>query len=62
MTNELSPIIESAALDQTEAAMRELVQVALNIGIKHPQLVLMLRTIANDIEPKIISPEPAGIQ
>ena len=62
MPNELTPIIESRALDETEAALRELVQVALNIGIKRAQVQLMLRTVADDIEPKIIAPEPQSVQ
>ena len=57
-----TPIIESRALDETEAALREFVQVALNIGLARSQVQLMLRTVANDIEPKIIMPQAQGVQ
>lgn len=62
MAKELTPIIEARALDETEAALREFVQVALNIGLARAQMVLMLRAVANDLEPKIISPEAPTVQ
>jgi hypothetical protein len=53
MATELDPIIEARALDETESALREFVQVAINCGLKPVQMSLMLRTVATDIEPKV---------
>lgn len=55
MPTELDPVIEAAALDQTEQALRELVQVSINCGLKRMQLVLMLRKVAEDFEPKVLN-------
>lgn len=54
--------IEAQALDETDAALRELCQAALNIGLSRGSLVLMLRKAANDYEPKIVHDSPAGLQ
>lgn len=62
MPSELTPIIEAQVLNQTEDALRELVQTAINCGIKPPQMVLMLRSVATDFEPKLVVPGPATAQ
>lgn len=57
------PAIEARALDETEAAMRELCQAGLNIGLKRLQLVMMLRRLAEEFEPpKIIAPASDTVQ
>lgn len=58
----LDPKIEAQALDETESAMRDLVQVGINIGASRASLALMLRKVADDIAPKIIHPEPPAVQ
>lgn len=50
-TLELDPIIEARALDETEKYLREFVQTSLNCGLKPVQMSMMLRTVADDIEP-----------
>jgi hypothetical protein len=55
---ELEPTIEARALDETETYLREFVQVSLNCGIKRVQMVLMLRKVALDIEPKLVHSGP----
>lgn len=55
MATELDPLIEARALDETEAAMRELVQVGINCGMKPVQMVMMLRRIADEFEPKVLN-------
>lgn len=52
---ELNPIIESRALDETESALRDFVRVSLNIGLRPAQMALMLRAVADDLEPKAIN-------
>lgn len=47
---ELTPIIEAQMLDETEGALRELVQVAINAGAKRQQMVMMLRRVASDFD------------
>lgn len=57
------PAVEARALDETEAAIREIAQAGLNIGLKRLQLVLMLRRVADEFEPpKIITPAPDTVQ
>lgn len=55
---QLDAAIESGALDETEKALREIVQVGQNIGLHKAQLALMLRTIADEMNPPIIIPNP----
>lgn len=52
---DLQPEIEARALDETEAAMRELVQIGINCGMKPMQMVMMLRRLADDYEPKVLN-------
>lgn len=52
---DVDPVIESQALDETEKAMRDLVQVGFNIGLSKMALAMMLRSIADDIEPKVLN-------
>jgi hypothetical protein len=56
------PKIEALMLDETEGALREFTQVAINAGAKRMQMVLMLRRVAADFEPKLVSPAPDSVQ
>lgn len=56
MAADLNPVIEAQALDETQGALRDLVQTALNIGLKPAQMQMMLRSAASDLEPNIIVP------
>lgn len=56
----LAPVIEASALRETEDALRELVRVAQNIGCRNLSLALMLRAVADDLDPpQIVHAEPA---
>jgi hypothetical protein len=48
---ELSPVIEAAAMRQTEDALRELMQTAENVGLSRPGLAMLLRTVADELQP-----------
>jgi DNA-binding transcriptional regulator YhcF (GntR family) len=53
--NSLTPIIEAQALKETESALRELVQVSINCGISRAQMAMMLKSIAEDYEPRVLN-------
>lgn len=55
----LAPQVEAAALDETEKALRELMTVGRNIGCNKVSLAMMLRTVADEMDPPtLIHPEP----
>lgn len=55
----LAPVLEAAALRETEDALRELVKCGQNIGCSNISLALMLRSVADEIDaPTIIHAEP----
>lgn len=54
----LPPDIEARMLDETEDALREFVQTAINAGAQRAQMVMMLRQVATDFEPKIVHQAP----
>lgn len=58
----MNPIIESAALDQTEEALRDFVRAACNIGLSKGQVAVMLHKVADDLVPPIIVPEGMTVQ
>lgn len=47
----MDPTLEASALTQTEDALRELVQAAVNIGLNKASLRLMLLNVADDMKP-----------
>lgn len=47
----MTPEMEGAILKETEQAMRELIQAAENVGLHDVQVAMMLRRIANEIDP-----------
>lgn len=54
--NELAPVIEAAAMRETEDALREFMRVAHNAGLSNAALAIMLRVVADEIDP----PPPAS--
>lgn len=50
----LDPVIEAAAMRESEDALRELVQVFQNVGLGKPQVATMLRAIADQIDPPTV--------
>ena len=47
----LTPIIEAQALRETEDALREFVRVAHNVGLAKPSIAMMLRSVADEMDP-----------
>lgn len=47
----LAPTIEAAALRETEDYLREFIRAASNTGIGKPSLALMLRAVADELDP-----------
>ena len=45
---------EAAALRETEDALRDLMQVGKNIGLRKASLAMMLRNVADDLDPPSI--------
>jgi hypothetical protein len=63
MPQTIPAIIEAQVLNQTEDALREFVSTAINVGISKPQMILMLRQVAADLQGRvIIHEEPATPQ
>jgi hypothetical protein len=62
MKKELTAALETALLDETERALNEFVQAAVNCGISKGQMGLMLQRKANDLVPPVIVPEPMTMQ
>lgn len=55
----LNPVIEAAALRETEHSLLDLVQCAINCGLEKSVIAFMMRTIADQIDPpSFIHPEP----
>lgn len=54
--NELAPVIEAAAMRETEDALREFMRVAHNAGLSNTALAIMLRVVADEID----SPPPSS--
>lgn len=52
----ISALVEAQALDETEHALGEFIQVSLNIGIAKVQMAMMLRRKAEELSPTIIIP------
>lgn len=50
----LAPTIEAAALRETEDYLREFIRAASNTGIGKPSLALMLRAVADELDPPLI--------
>lgn len=46
-----SPEMEQAVLKESEASLRELVQAFENVGLPRAVISLMLRAVADDIDP-----------
>ena len=61
-TPELSAIIESKVLDQTEDALRELCTAARNVGLSKLQVALMLQKVAEELAPSIIVSPSSSVQ
>lgn len=53
MSSDLSPVIEAALLNQTEEALREVVQTAENCGASKESLAMMLRRLADENSPPL---------
>lgn len=47
----LDPVIEAAALRQTEDALREMMTAAKNCGMSKASIALMLRSLADEMDP-----------
>ena len=59
----LDTITEAAALRETEDALRQLIQVGKNIGIKKASLAMMLRNVADEMDPpSILMPGTDSVQ
>ena len=59
----LDSITEAAALRETEDALRELVQAGKNIGLKKASLAMMLRNVADELDPpSILMPGTDSVQ
>ena len=52
LSPELVDLLDTRVLDETESALREFMQAALNIGILREQLAAMLRDMADKVEKK----------
>lgn len=46
-----SPEMEQAVLKESETALRELIQAFENVGIPRAMISIMLRSVADDIDP-----------
>lgn len=57
-----SPEVEAQALNETEKAIREIVQVGLNIGASKASLAFMLNRISAELMPEIALAEPHTVQ
>lgn len=54
--SELTPLIEAQLLKQTEEALREFTQAAVNCGMSRMQAAMMLRQVADEFEaPKVLN-------
>ena len=52
LSPELVDVLDARVLDDTESALGEFMQAALNIGILREQLAAMLRDMADKVEKK----------
>ena len=50
----LAPVVEAAALRETEDTLRELIRCARLCGMEKAALALMLRTLAEELHPQLI--------
>lgn len=57
--NELSGIIETQVLQESDETLRELVAAFHNVGLKKPQIAFMLRHLADELDPPVFI-HPAG--
>ena len=59
----LDAALEASAMHETENALRELMQVGKNIGLRKASLAMMLRSIADEMDPpSIIVPGTDSVQ
>lgn len=49
----LDPVMEAALLKETESALREFTQAAVNCGMSKGQMALMLRARADELAPPL---------
>lgn len=59
----LDQMWEASAMRETEVAMRELIAVGKNIGLKKVSLAMMLRDLADELDPpSILMPGSDAVQ
>lgn len=59
----LDQMWEASAMRETEVAMRELIAVGKNIGLKKVSLAMMLRDLADELDPpSILVPGSDAVQ
>ena len=59
----LDAAMEASAMHETENALRELMQVGKNIGLRKASLAMMLRAVADEMDPpSIIVPGTDSVQ
>lgn len=59
----LDQMWEASAMRETEVAMRELIAVGKNIGLKKASLAMMLRDLADELDPpSILVPGSDAVQ
>lgn len=50
----LDPVMEASVLRETESALKEFTQAAVNCGLSKGQMALMLRARADELAPPVV--------
>lgn len=59
----LAAVIEAQAMRETEDSLREFVKVCQNIGLNKVSIAMLLRTVADELDPpSILMPMPEAVQ